>query len=358
MLAVIAGVVAAIAAGTAIAVAAAGSGPVPKREPLAQARPRRARRPSRCRASRPDITFTNNLIDASDFQAVPATRSCRAPPAACGCPATTALRLELQTDNGDAQVVVNKRLVLDLRPGLEHRLQGHAARGALGQDAGRQARRQADTGIPSIGPDPGRAQPADRARQRVRARSRATWPASPAYTVRVSPQARRRPARLGAARVGRGPRRAAADRRLRAQRQPARCCELKATNISYGPVAALGVQRSPRRPAPRSSRSPARRRPPPGRRQRQASPGPAGRATPEVSGVAAVAAPRARSRCRRPSSLVGLPRQRVHAARLGRQARGAGHLRPEPRRDRRHRAEPATPGTTSQARSRAAARAA
>jgi outer membrane lipoprotein-sorting protein len=104
LLATIGGVIAAIAAGTAIAVAAAGSGPVPKRESLARAVHGALSAPA-VQGISGRISFTNHLIDASDFQG-------NVDPILSGASgrfwvSKDQLRLELQSDNGDAQVVVD-----------------------------------------------------------------------------------------------------------------------------------------------------------------------------------------------------------------------------------------------------------
>jgi outer membrane lipoprotein-sorting protein len=107
LLAIITGLVIAIAGGTAIAVAAAGNGPVPRPEPLADAVHTALTAPTVPGISA-RISFTNNLIDASDIQG--------SDPLLQGASgrlwfssATHKLRIELQSDNGDAQLVVNGR---------------------------------------------------------------------------------------------------------------------------------------------------------------------------------------------------------------------------------------------------------
>jgi outer membrane lipoprotein-sorting protein len=109
LLAVIGGVVAAIAAGTAIAVAATGNGPVPKPKPLARAvHDALAAKP--VKGITADISFTNNLISADDIPGETAdpllqgTRHGRVWLSNDG-----RLRIELQGDNGDANLVVNQR---------------------------------------------------------------------------------------------------------------------------------------------------------------------------------------------------------------------------------------------------------
>ncbi|MBV9310909.1 MAG: hypothetical protein JOZ73_08755 [Solirubrobacterales bacterium] len=103
LLALIAGVVAVIIGGTAIAVAAGSGGPVPPRKPLARAIHSALTAPQVAGVTA-RVTFTNNLIDSSDIQG--------ADPILKGATgrvwvAKDRLRLELQSDNGDAQLVVN-----------------------------------------------------------------------------------------------------------------------------------------------------------------------------------------------------------------------------------------------------------
>jgi outer membrane lipoprotein-sorting protein len=104
LLAMIGGVIVAIALGTAIAVAAAGSGPVPRKTSLARAvHGALAARAVQGISGR--ISFTNHLIDASDFQG-------NVDPILSGASgrfwvSKGHLRLELQSDNGDAQVIVS-----------------------------------------------------------------------------------------------------------------------------------------------------------------------------------------------------------------------------------------------------------
>jgi outer membrane lipoprotein-sorting protein len=104
LLATIAGVVIAIAGGTAIAVAAAGGGALPPRESLAQALHQAAAAPS-VDGIYARITFTDHLIDTSNIQG--------SDPILTGAtgrlwlsPTAHELRLELQGPNGDASVVV------------------------------------------------------------------------------------------------------------------------------------------------------------------------------------------------------------------------------------------------------------
>jgi outer membrane lipoprotein-sorting protein len=104
LVATISGVIVAIALGTAIAVAAAGSGPVPRKTSLARA-VHTALAAKGVQGISGRISFTNHLIDASDFQG-------NVDPILSGASgrfwlSKDHLRLELQSDNGDAQVIVN-----------------------------------------------------------------------------------------------------------------------------------------------------------------------------------------------------------------------------------------------------------
>jgi outer membrane lipoprotein-sorting protein len=105
LLATLAGVVIAVAGGTAIAVAASSGGPVPRPAKLAQAVHSALAAPTVPGVSA-RITFTNHLIAASNIQG--------SDPLLQGgsgrlwlSPSTHQLRLELQSDNGDAQAVVS-----------------------------------------------------------------------------------------------------------------------------------------------------------------------------------------------------------------------------------------------------------
>jgi hypothetical protein len=108
LLAVIGGLIIAVAAGTAIAVAATGNGPVPKAKPLAQS-VHDALSAAPVKGITADITFTNNLISSDDLPGETAdpllqgTRHGRLWLSDDG-----RLRIELQGDNGDANLVVSK----------------------------------------------------------------------------------------------------------------------------------------------------------------------------------------------------------------------------------------------------------
>jgi outer membrane lipoprotein-sorting protein len=104
LLATLAGIVVAIAGGTAIALAATSGGPVPKHEPLANAI-RQAVGAKPVEGITASINFTNNLIDSSEIQG--------SDPLLTGGSGELwasndgRLRVELYGDNGDPEIVVN-----------------------------------------------------------------------------------------------------------------------------------------------------------------------------------------------------------------------------------------------------------
>src|ERR1700722_12006430 len=108
LLATIAGAIAVIAGGTAIAVAATGSRPVPKAQPLAGAVHQALSAPKVTGISA-NISFTNNLIDSSDFTGQSADPILQGASGRLWLSDDGRLRIELQSDNGDAQVVVDHR---------------------------------------------------------------------------------------------------------------------------------------------------------------------------------------------------------------------------------------------------------
>lgn len=107
LLTVIGGVVAVLAACAAVAVAATSGGPVPKRQSLASAVHQALKAPAISGISA-RVSFTNNLIDSSELQG--------SDPLLQGgtgrfwmSSANHEMRLEIQGENGDAQVVVHNR---------------------------------------------------------------------------------------------------------------------------------------------------------------------------------------------------------------------------------------------------------
>jgi hypothetical protein len=109
LLALIGGLIVAIATGTAIAVAATGHGPIPRAKPLARAlHAALAAKPVNGISA--DISFTNNLISSDALPgetADPLLQGARN--GRVWLSDDGRLRIELQGDNGDANLVVNKR---------------------------------------------------------------------------------------------------------------------------------------------------------------------------------------------------------------------------------------------------------
>jgi outer membrane lipoprotein-sorting protein len=296
LLAIIAGLVAAIAGGTAIAVAAAGKGPVPRRTTLARAIHGALAAPQ-VKGITARITFTNHLIDSSDIQGVDPLLT-----GATGrlwlSPDQHRLRLELQSDNGeDAQAVVNDGAFWVYDPASNTVYEGKLP--SEGHPADRQHEHESAPSLAEIQRNLNRvmkhvlvsgAIPDDVAGR-------------PAYTVRVSPK--HDGGLLGAAELGwdalRGvPLRLA----VYARGETTPVIELKATDISYGSVPASAFEVSP---------------PPGAKVVRVSTPsGARGQSAKhalrnkhrEVSGVAAVAR-RVPFKLVAPRSLVGLPRQSV-----------------------------------------------
>ena len=128
LLAVILGTVVVVAAGATIAIAAAGNGPVPAHKPLAQAI-RDALAAPQVQGISADVQFTNHLITSTDIQG--------SDPVLTGASGRVWLsndhqiRLELQGDNGDANMVVRKTSWWAYVPAsntvYEGRLPAHAA---------------------------------------------------------------------------------------------------------------------------------------------------------------------------------------------------------------------------------------
>ncbi|MBV8941453.1 MAG: hypothetical protein JO240_06955, partial [Solirubrobacterales bacterium] len=117
LLGVIGAVAAAIAACAAVAVAATSGGPVPRREPLARAIHQALNAPA-VSGITARVTFTNNLIGSSQIQGTDPLLQ-----GATGrlwyAPAAHELRIELQSTNGDAQVLVHNRSFWMYDPSLQ-----------------------------------------------------------------------------------------------------------------------------------------------------------------------------------------------------------------------------------------------
>lgn len=302
LLAILAGLVIAIAGGSAIAVAASSGGPVPRPEPLAQAVHGALTAPS-VQGISARITFTNNLIDSSDIQGKDPLLQ-----GASGrlwfSPSTHRLRLELQSDNGDGQVVVNGRSFWVYDPSSQTVYEGALpAQSATAKSKRQKAEKDTVPSLKQIQTELNKlaqhlnvsgAIPSDVAGQ-------------PAYTVQVSPK--HDGGLLGDAQAAwdavRGvPLRFA----IYARGSSSPVIELKATDISFGQVPSSDFNVSPPSgskvvkvstagPSHNRALSKAQRA---AKRARQH----------EVSGVAAVSR-RLPFSLNAPSTLVGLPRQSV-----------------------------------------------
>jgi outer membrane lipoprotein-sorting protein len=234
-LALIATVVIVIAGGTAIAMAATSGGAVPARAPLAQAVHRALSAPP-VKGITADITFTDNLIDSSDFTGRTVDPLLQGASGRLWLSDDGRMRLELQSDDGDSQVVVNHDSFWVSDPA-----QNVVYEGTLPQ-----ARHHDDThahGVPSLAriqtfltrlmkrADVSAAQPTD-----VGGR--------PAYRVAISPQ--HDGGLLGSAQVAWD---AATGTPLElgiyARGNPTPVIDLKATHISYGTVADSDLNVSP-----------------------------------------------------------------------------------------------------------------
>jgi outer membrane lipoprotein-sorting protein len=234
LLATIVGLVVAVAAGTAIAVAATGSGPVPPRSSLAAAVHKAAAAPA-VNGITADITFNNRLIDASDFTSEAKDPILQGATGRLWLSSDHRLRLELQSDNGDAQVVVNHNSFWISDPSSHTVYQG-----ALPADKG--GRDKMDAGHDKAGRLPGIAAiQRDLNKLRTHVGVSGAIPGDvagrPAYTVSVSPK--HDGGLLGQAQLAwdaiKGvPLRFA----IYARGNPTPVIELKATNIAYGSVPA------------------------------------------------------------------------------------------------------------------------
>jgi outer membrane lipoprotein-sorting protein len=146
LLAILAGLVVAIGAGTAIAVASTGSGPVPKAKPLAQAlHGALAARPVNGLSA--DIQFTNNLISSTNFTGGSRDPILQGATGRLWLSKANGLRLELQSPNGDSQVVVNNNRFWVSDPASQTVYQGTIPAGTEKAKAHKKA---AGSGMPTV----------------------------------------------------------------------------------------------------------------------------------------------------------------------------------------------------------------
>jgi outer membrane lipoprotein-sorting protein len=307
LLAVIAGLVLAIGGGTAIAVAASGSGPVPKRESLARAVHGAATAPA-VKGISADITFTNNLIGASDFQDGATDPLLQGASGRLWLSNDHQMRLELQSSNGDAQIVVNHNSYWISDPQsntvYEGTIPSHASHGKRSHEADHGgiptiAQLQSDINKLAKHANVSGAIPGDIAGQ-------------PAYTVRVAPK--HDGGLLGSLQLGWDavhgvPLRFA----IYARDNSTPVIELSATNVSYGTVSNSVFNISPPTGSKVVKISGSGQHPLKG--AREAARAVRGRHV-KANGVAAVAG-KVPFQLVAPSTLVGLPRQGVHLLQMG-----------------------------------------
>jgi outer membrane lipoprotein-sorting protein len=298
---VIGGVAAAIVVCAAVAVAASSGGPVPKRQPLARAIHQALKAPA-ISGITARISFTNNLIDGSELQGSDPLLQ-----GAAGrlwlSSARHELRLELQSSNGDAQVVVHNRSFWLYDPSSQTAYEGTlpAQRSRSGVD-----HRTRNEGMPSVS---GIQSALDQLTRHALLSGAIPGDIAgePAYSVRIAP--RRDGGLLGAIELGWDAVRGVPLRlEVFARGDSTPVLELTATDISFGRVPASAFAISPPQGAKMvhltgSGQSGADR-------QRTA------RSNHEVTGVAAVS--RALPfRLAAPASLAGLRRNTVALVHFG-----------------------------------------
>jgi hypothetical protein len=227
LLTVIAGAIAVVAAGTAIAVAAAGNGPVPAAKALPNAIHDALAAPA-IQGISARVTFTNHLIDASSIQG--------SDPLLQGgsgrlwlSPSQHRLRIELQSPNGDAQLVVNNGAFWVYDP-----MSKTVYEGTLPKDSAKATTSTKPGTIPSL---------ADIQKQLSKLTQHLDLSAAipgdiagkAAFSVRVSP--RHAGGLLGAAELGWDATHGVPlSFAIYARGTSSPVLELKATDISYGPV--------------------------------------------------------------------------------------------------------------------------
>ena len=295
LLAVLVAFVVVIGGGSAIAVAASSSGPVPEHRSLASALHRALAAPA-VKGISANIKFTNGLVDASSFQG--------SDPLLQGATGRLwlsndhRLRLELQSTNGDAQIVVNKTSFWISDPALHIVYRGTVPRSLLSSGK----KDKAHEGVPSIATIQGDLNKLIK-RLNVSGAIPGDVAGQAAYTVRVSPK--HDGGLLGSVEAAwdavRGvPLRFA----IYAKGNPNPVLELAATDISYGKIPASDFNVTPAAgskvvkisTAAIASHAKAEA----GRHAHQA----------EVSGARAVAA-KLPFKLRAPKTLIAIPRQSV-----------------------------------------------
>jgi outer membrane lipoprotein-sorting protein len=242
LLAAIGAVVAAIIVGAAVAVAATSGGPAPKRQPLAAAVHQALKAPAVSGISA-RISFTNNLIDSAEIQG--------SDPLLKGgtgrlwmSSAKHELRLEVQGENGDAQVVVRNHSFWAYDPTSQTVYRGVLP--AQSASSGTQPSKHHE-GVPSVAQ-------IESALNRITRHAQLSGAipgdiaGRPAYTVRVSPK--QSGGLLGAVELGWDAVRGVPLRfEVLARGDSTPVLELTATNVTFGSVSASAFSISPPRGA-------------------------------------------------------------------------------------------------------------
>jgi outer membrane lipoprotein-sorting protein len=296
LLAALAGLVVAVAAGSAIAVAAGSGGPKPKAKPLASAL-HQALSAKSVQGITADITFTNHLISSSNLQG--------SDPILSGATGRlflspgNGLRLELQSPSGngqDAEVVLNHQSFSVYDP-----MTNTVYKGTLPADTSKKSTTKKDT-IPSV------AQIQSQLTQllahvKLAGPTPTNMAGQPAYTVQVKPK--HDGGLLGQVQLGwdavTG---VPLDVGLYTKNSQTPVLELKATNITYGPVATSDLNSAP----PAGAKVVKVSTPSSGAGAHQKTKGAKGQK--DITGAAAVAK-HVKFALKAPAKLVGLPRQSV-----------------------------------------------
>jgi outer membrane lipoprotein-sorting protein len=237
LLASIIAIFAVIAGGTAIAVAASGQGPVPKAEPLAQAVHSGLAAPA-VTGITADISFTNNLISSGDFTGGPTDPILQGATGRLWLSNDHRMRLELQSSNGDAEILIANGSFWVSDPAS-----GTVYKGTLPAAKAVAKPKTADPAIPTIAQiqsDINRLMKS----VNVSAPTPGDVAGQPAYTVSVSPK--HSGGLLGSAQLAWDAARGVPlDFAVFARGNTTPVLELKATNISYGAVPASTFKVAP-----------------------------------------------------------------------------------------------------------------
>jgi outer membrane lipoprotein-sorting protein len=226
LLGVIAVLVVAIVAGSAIAIAASGPGPKPAPKPLPQAIHSALIAPAPAGITA-RVKFTNNLISSSEIQS-PGPLLGGGNGRVWLSPATHQLRLELQGENGDAQLLVNQRSFWVYDPMSNTVYEGTLPAQQQSANSGAQDK------VPSVAQIQSQLQQA-MAHVTLSGAIPSDVAGRAAYTLKVSPQ--HSGGLLGSAQLAWDALRGVPLRfALYASNQPKPVLELKATHISFGRV--------------------------------------------------------------------------------------------------------------------------